>query len=158
MTVSRATRDDEDGSGTGGGGSHCICLRLLEEKRDREYENLRGELRLRAKGSSSFKRTLIQILKTGNKLRAIKEVIAEIREVTEVAIPAMIPVEIAGRTTYRLSEDTDRRRSCAGKIAYQSEEEAKEAVIRMVEMTDKPFDDYRCRHCNARHIGHSATA
>lgn len=142
MTVSRATRDDEDGSGRGSGGSHCICLRLLEEKRDRlyaEYENLRGELRLRAKGSSSFKRTLIQILKTGNKLRAIKEVIAEIREVTEVAIPAMIPVEIAGRTMYRLSEDTDRRRNCAGKIPYQTEEEAKEAVIRMMETSGKSF-------------------
>lgn len=137
--------------------SSCLCCQILELKRGRlfaHYEILRERLEKQKADNKNFQRTLAMILKTGNKLRAIKEAIREVKD-TENKLANMFEVEINGKTFFRLNENSDRRRSCVKKVQYDSEQSAEIAVIEMEHRLDEDFEAYKCRHCEFWHVGHS---
>lgn len=48
----------------------------------------------------------------------------------------------------------DGESSCKGKVKYGHEETAKTAALKMAKKKREPFEAYKCRHCEAWHVGH----
>lgn len=134
----------------------CVCLRILylrKEKFHLAYNLLRERLSRAKVEGKHFTRILGQLMKTGNKLRAIKEVIEEIEQSIQV-IDGMITIEIKGNLHSRLNRNSDYRRSCRGKVKY-SERSVEQAAIEMTAKIGDQMESYKCRHCDGWHVGHS---
>lgn len=135
----------------------CICCHILKLKAERlfaEYEPLQEHIARRKAEGKDIDKPLGHLLKTGNKLRAIKEAIREIEHAKQ-CLEKMIEVEINGKTFYRLNKNSDRKRSCAKKIPYDSEESAQVAAKEVFDRIGDSMDAYKCRHCKFWHTGHS---
>ncbi len=136
--------------------SGCLCQKILELKREKlfqVYESLRKRVaRQKAKGKI-YERTLNNLLKIGNKMRAVKEAISEIND-TYDKIEKMVEIEINEQTIFRLSHNSDRRRSCYKKVPH-SKESAENTALEMIKRTGERLESYKCRHCEFWHVGHS---
>lgn len=134
----------------------CVCMDILELKRHRlwvDYEELRERLSKAKASGKNYDRILNRIMKTGNKFRAIKEVIAEIQQAYKT-VENMITIEINGVPFSRLSRESDYRRSCKGKVPY-SERSVNRAAVEMAAKIGDPMEGYKCRHCQHWHVGHA---
>jgi hypothetical protein len=136
--------------------TECLCIPILELKRQRlfdHYNCLKEQLANAKVAGKNFQRILVRVMKTGNKLRAIKEAIEEIHQSYEI-LSKMITIEINGVSVSRLSRESDYRRSCKGKVAY-SERSVEQAALEMAEKVGDSMEAYKCRHCQHYHVGHS---
>lgn len=134
----------------------CICLNVLELKATRlkqEYEEAKEKF-LSAKTDSIGKERKLNILKKlGNKYRAVKEVILEVKETWRI-LDEMVEIKSNDKSVFRLSFKSDCERSCKGKIKYR-EESAEKAKVEMEKKLNEAMDAYKCRHCDGYHVGHA---
>ena len=137
-------------------GEGCLCMSLLWLRYDKlraQSEYARERLSRMTVDSKNWNKQLGHVLKFGNKLKVIKDLIREIQTSHEIA-NKMVEVPIAGRTFYRISHYDDYRRSCKGKQPY-SEGAVKIAAVEMAAKLDEPMEPYKCRHCQHWHVGHA---
>jgi len=139
--------------------SECVCLQILELKRERlktRYDAYLQKLEKAKTDGKNYQKVLGYVMKTGNKMRAIKEAIEEIKKVYEI-LSGMIEIEINGTTFSRLSSHSDFKRSCKGKVPY-SESASIQAAVEVSAKLGETMENYKCRHCEHWHIGHSIFA